>query len=478
MNKKKVLSVSIDHEGRHEGKVIPGKHLTVGESYDCDIVASVPGLPKGKTRFLDKSRKGYFLRIFREMDGTIESDGNSLSIRGLIQSKLLKKRGDSYLFHLPDGKECTISTGGLTLRLAYREITVPDKRAVKVDAAFRKAWISKEDYPFISVLVLSAVIHILTVAYLNTREIKKAKGIAAIEKIPARFAKLILEPPKTVIEKKRQPKTVVQLEEETKKEEDVASIAQPQPPVTSEQSKEKAASIAQPQPPVTSEQSREKVASITQPQPLITKEHIREKVKSRGLLSVIMAKPRPVNIPDSAIFRNIDDKMKDAKGGRAGTRVEDILADLDIKDIKNLEDDVSGDIGGITQGTAEPRDIGKIIREKKNVQIKETAKTTIVSTGDRNESEIYRVIQTYVGGLKYLYNNALKKDPSLKGKITVRLIISAEGKVTKAEVVSSTLNAPELENAIINRVYKWHFTEIQEGKEFITNYTFDFTPVG
>ncbi|MBI5560803.1 MAG: hypothetical protein HY883_05970, partial [Deltaproteobacteria bacterium] len=244
MNKKKVLSVSIDHEGRHEGKVLPGKHLTVGESYDCDVVASVPGLPKGKTRLLDKSAKGYFLRIFRGMDGTIESDGHSLSIRGLIESGLLKKKGDSYLFHLPDGKECIVSTGGLTLRLAYREITVPDKRAVKVDAAFRKAWISREDYPFISVLVVSAVIHILTVAYLNTREIKKSKGIAAIEKIPERFAKLILEPPKAVIEKKIQPRAVVQPEEETKKEEEAQKKPKEEKKTAEEKIKEEAPQVS------------------------------------------------------------------------------------------------------------------------------------------------------------------------------------------------------------------------------------------
>jgi len=72
----------------------------------------------------------------------------------------------------------------------------------------------------------------------------------------------------------------------------------------------------------------------------------------------------------------------------------------------------------------------------------------------------------------------LRKNPSLKGKITVKIVVSPDGKVVKAEVISSTLGFLELEEAIINRIYRWRFSEMKGVEDFTIDYTFDFAPVG
>ena len=478
MTKKKIFFASVHSPDRAPEEIIIDKRLTIGEAQECNIRASIPGVQGKQHSLIERHRSDYILYIPQNADGTITIGTSTLPIKGIIRFGLLKKKGGSYLFTLPDNNTCIVNIGNISLTFGYKEIIIPSKpkiEAVKLDRSLKRPLIAREDYSFLLILSLSAIIQFTTAGYLSTLEIKKKDPLQSIKDMPHRFARLILQPPKKEVIKK--PQAAPTPDEEKKEEEK----KEPEKHKEAEKKEEEKKELEKPRD--AEKKKEEEVASITQPQPLITREQIREKVKSRGLLGLITAKSMPVNIPDSAIFHNIDDRMKGVKERRAGRRVEDILASLDIKDSKSMEDDISGDIGGITQGTAGPRDIGEIVKEKKNVQIEETAKgeamqATIAAAGKRNESEVYRVIQSYIGGLKYLYNNALKKDPSLRGKVTVRLVIAIDGKIKEAGLMSSTLNAPELEEAIINRVYKWRFTEMQEGEEFITNYTFDFTPVG
>ncbi|MFQ5901177.1 MAG: TonB family protein, partial [Thermodesulfobacteriota bacterium] len=128
------------------------------------------------------------------------------------------------------------------------------------------------------------------------------------------------------------------------------------------------------------------------------------------------------------------------------------------------------------------RDSDEIAKEKKEILLDEVNNrgpgVDSVDRKIRGESEVYKTVVAYVGGLKYLYNNALRKAPSLKGKITVRMAIAANGRVTKAEIISSTLDSPELEEAIINRIYRWRFPELKNGEDYTIPYTFDFAPGG
>ena len=452
-NKKKVFSVAIDNEGRHEGKVIAGKHLTIGETYDCDIVAKVPGLPEGKVRILEKSRKGYFLRIFKGMEGTITSEGESLSIKGLIESGLLKKKGGSYLFYIPEQKECVIRAGALALTLAYKEITVPAKHAVAIDSSFKKPWISREDYPFISILVVSAIAHFSTVAYLNTRDVKKYQTISAIERMPERFARLILEPPKTKVKEMEAAK-----------------------PLPREEAKEEEKKEEKPEEKPEKEVKKDQVASKEEPSFEATKEAVRARVKSKGLLGVIMSKQRP-NVPGGDVFARASSMLKnmDTKGVNEGA-LDDILSSF-----KSGEEGVDVSIGGGIHG----KDTKTLLEGRRSLSALEKGgggggkkAEDRASLRARDEAEVYKTVRAYVGGLKYIYNNELRKDPTLKGKVTVKIVITPDGKVALAEIVSSTLASQDVVDAIIKKIYRWKFHELMGGEEFAITYTFDFSPVG
>ena len=194
-----------------------------------------------------------------------------------------------------------------------------------------------------------------------------------------------------------------------------------------------------------------------------------------------MAKAMPEETGRGIVLRDVENIVTSLeKGGnsyngdRKGGSGEDILSP------PNILEDISKKIIE-KQPEIKPKDTHEIITEKKEITVEEfknegSHPPSIIKK--REEVEVYRVVSSYVGGLKYLYNNELRKNPSLKGKITVKIVVSPDGKVVKAEVISSTLGFLELEEAIINRIYRWRFSEMKGVEDFTIDYTFDFAPVG
>ena len=79
------------------------------------------------------------------------------------------------------------------------------------------------------------------------------------------------------------------------------------------------------------------------------------------------------------------------------------------------------------------------------------------------------------GAIFALYNRALRKDPSLEGKLVLRLTISPNGQVTMCEVVSSELGDPELERKLVQRVKLFRF-ESRDVEAITTTKPIDFFP--
>jgi periplasmic protein TonB len=96
--------------------------------------------------------------------------------------------------------------------------------------------------------------------------------------------------------------------------------------------------------------------------------------------------------------------------------------------------------------------------------------------GSINYDLIARVVEQYKGGLVYLYNKALRTNPTLKGTITVEFTIGANGKVMEARVVTSTMDYTPLEGALAGRIRMWKFPHLYDGVIVVT-YPFVFFPV-
>ena len=73
----------------------------------------------------------------------------------------------------------------------------------------------------------------------------------------------------------------------------------------------------------------------------------------------------------------------------------------------------------------------------------------------RSPEAIQEVLLSHNAAIRYCYERELKRNPTLKGKISVRITISPDGQVKDATVVSSTLNSERVERCIIARIRLW-----------------------
>jgi TonB family protein len=75
----------------------------------------------------------------------------------------------------------------------------------------------------------------------------------------------------------------------------------------------------------------------------------------------------------------------------------------------------------------------------------------------RGLEELTLVFDKYKGALQNIYQRALRKDPTLQGKVVFELTINAAGKVTKCRIISSELGSKSLERRLVSRVKSFRF---------------------
>jgi len=94
----------------------------------------------------------------------------------------------------------------------------------------------------------------------------------------------------------------------------------------------------------------------------------------------------------------------------------------------------------------------------------------------RTDEEIQIVFDRYKSALYRIYNRELRKNPTLQGKMVLRLTILPDGKVSACSVDSSDMDSPTLDKKIAARVKKFNFGA-KEGVPTITIlYPIDFLP--
>lgn len=93
----------------------------------------------------------------------------------------------------------------------------------------------------------------------------------------------------------------------------------------------------------------------------------------------------------------------------------------------------------------------------------------------RSEEEIALVFDRNKGAIYSIYTRALRDKPDLQGKLVLELTISADGAITRCEVISSELNDPELERKLVARIKMFRFEAKDVGTITVTK-PIDFFP--
>jgi hypothetical protein len=94
----------------------------------------------------------------------------------------------------------------------------------------------------------------------------------------------------------------------------------------------------------------------------------------------------------------------------------------------------------------------------------------------RTDEEIQILFDRYKAALYRIYNTELRKDPTLRGKMVLRITIEPKGEVSACAVDSSNMNAVEFCAQIVNRVKKFNFGAKDGVPTTTILYPIDFLP--
>jgi len=95
--------------------------------------------------------------------------------------------------------------------------------------------------------------------------------------------------------------------------------------------------------------------------------------------------------------------------------------------------------------------------------------------GKRSEEQMRKVMDQSKGAMFNIYNRALRKDPTLEGKVVFEMVIEPNGRISSAKIVSSELETPALESKLLARIKLINFGS-QDVKQTKLIFSFDFLP--
>lgn len=97
------------------------------------------------------------------------------------------------------------------------------------------------------------------------------------------------------------------------------------------------------------------------------------------------------------------------------------------------------------------------------------------SAPSRSREEIELVFDQNKGSIFALYNRALRRDPTLQGKVVLELTIDPSGTVSECRILSSEIQDPEMERKLIQRVKMFRFQD-KDVATVTTTKPIDFFP--
>ncbi|MBN1209852.1 MAG: adventurous gliding motility protein GltG [Myxococcaceae bacterium] len=118
-----------------------------------------------------------------------------------------------------------------------------------------------------------------------------------------------------------------------------------------------------------------------------------------------------------------------------------------------------------------------VLGGKQSVDVGITSSEPMVM-GSLDKELIRQVIQRNRSQIRFCYESQLTKYPKLAGKVAIKFVINAEGKVVSSDVAQSTAGNAELERCVAGRVRTWQFPKPKGGGVVIVTYPFNFKASG
>ena len=313
----------------------------------------------------------------------------------------------------------------------------PPQPRPQLPASVRGSLTSGVDWFFATIAGISFLVHLLLVVYLRNVDWPRKPDI---EEIPDRFVKMVAQP------KKEEPKKEeAKVEEKTEEKKDEKA-----------EKKKPEEKKAQPKRELT-EAEKAKLAEERARADAERRARLAEQVRSTGLLKLLGAKADGGgSLADVLGKGDVDRDQEKAFQNIGGVGVAS--SDAALRGIKSGGSGSGrvASVGGLRGGGSIAGGETGVVSGEKRVSGVVKSEAPAVD-GELDPSIVSKEVRSRLGAIKACYERALKRNPSLSGKIVVHWTITAAGTVSGIDVENDTLGDSEVASCIKSLVARWRF---------------------
>ncbi len=440
----KVLRVGIIQNGKiiEERLVRKPQAVTIGHNPKCTFHIPASDIPKMMTLF--EPRGSEFELLFDEkMTGRVSLGEGVMDLKSLSKTGgKARKEGEYWRVKINEQSRGKVVFGDVTLLFQF--VTPPPPRPrPQLPATMRGGWIRNLDWNLTLIILISAVVQGGGVWWVQVQDWPEPRDVSAM---PDRFVQL-LEPPAKEIEKTDEKIELEELEGESDEK-------------SGEEKPEKAA-------PAPRKEDPDKRAAKEAER----KKQLAERVENKTILKTIGAiAPNGGSLADAlrsgAEKRSLDEAFAGSTGVEQGT------ADMARSGLRRAgssnakgagETSGIGDLRGVKGANEATVDTGEkraAVEVKGRVDIK--GSSSVVGDGVIDKNAVSAVFKSRAGALQSCFERELKKNPKLGGKLVVRFVIGAAGRVTSV-AVSGSVGSDAVNGCVGSRIQGWKFPNPEGG---------------
>ncbi len=128
-----------------------------------------------------------------------------------------------------------------------------------------------------------------------------------------------------------------------------------------------------------------------------------------------------------------------------------------LRGVRGGRETGGGNIDTMVEGLGEGKSKG--VARSGNIEFQESEPLIEVEEGSggggRSQDAVAEIVARHTAAIQSCYQSEVRRTPELKGKIVVRFVITPQGTVESATIISSTLNNPRVEKCVISRILRW-----------------------
>jgi TonB family protein len=441
----KVLRIGVIQAGKIvEERVLPARQpITVGTAARNTIVVPHADVPESTLVFAWQGDR-YVLQFDAAAEGRIQGPQGSADLAALVSQGVARQAGRTCSVPVNDDQRGKLAVGELTLLWQFvappAEVPKPE-----LPKEARGGHFKSMDRLFTVVLAVSFLVH--SGAYIALANTELPSREVTLEEIPDRYAKVLIP--------ERMPRPPEQEKKEEKKVE---------APVEKEKKVEKADEKKADAPEQVAQRKAARAAAVA------------KAVQSKGLLKVLGALG-----PGSSGGAAVADVFG-ASGGMGD--VASALSGAGGVAVATDPGAGAGRKGGGQGGTASIGSLataggGKVaLGAKTEVKVAGSvaAEEAEVDSSDIDQGKLSAFVRARMGLIKACYENALKRNPALKGKIVIRFTILGTGALADINTAQNSLGSAEVGACIVNTMRSWR-TQFRPSGPATVEYPFVFQPV-